>query len=318
LRIESVWRDLEANRVVGTLKRVDEAHPSAFYATRDFAGRRGLLLWASVAPIDLPKLEALDVNVIALAGEQWQVFIWLKDPEFAHLFSLLCDDLMESSRSLPPADVPTHVAVRLTRWRRLFAVGKSNVLPANELRGLIGELAVLNDSFDWMSPADAVTAWQGPLDAPQDFAFAGAVVEVKTVGPTALRARVGSTDQLDAPYASRLVLAIVIVAPAAIGAANGISVPQYIEGIRGTLQAYPLAADEFESRLRAAGYQDDPDYGAEWFRIDGVRYFSVSREFPRIVRSDLMPGIYDAAYEVELSAITSFETVLWKETFYSE
>jgi hypothetical protein len=310
LSAEAAWRDLEADRAVGTLKRIDETHASAFYATRDFEGRRGMLLVAPTEPPELPQLKALDIKVITDANGNWQIYIWLANDECAPLFALLCEDLMESSRSLSPAQTPAYIASRLGRWRRLFEAGASNILPPAELRGLIGELAVLRECFERMSPADAVVAWRGPLNAPQDFAFSDMLIETKTAGPTALRVRISSADQLDAPYSPQLILALVLLAPAAVDIASGFSVATYVEEISASLRPYPHAAEEFASRLRAAGYSGHPDYAKERFRIDGIRYFIVSHGFPRLVRSDLMAGITDASYDIELSAIAPFETVV--------
>lgn len=307
--VNDAWNELEAAGAVGTLKRLDENHRCALYATHDFSRRRGLLIIAPSEPPAFPQLKALEITTIA-DGNGWHTYIWLANPDLAHLFGPLCQDLVDSSRASDPAQATAHISLRLARWRRLFESGTSNTLPQGELRGLIGELAVLSESFERTSPAEAVLAWQGPLGGPQDFAFENMLIEAKTVGPTARRVQIASAHQLDASYSAQLILAVVLLAPAALDVSSGFAVSDFVAELYERLRSFPNALGEFASRLRAAGYSGHPDYANERFRLDGIRYFEVSHEFPRIVRSDLMSGITDASYEIELSVIAPFETVL--------
>jgi hypothetical protein len=310
LNIDSAWADLEADHSLGTLKRVDESHPSAFYATRDFEGRRGLLLISSTQPPRFAQLRAVETKVIQIERDGWQTYIWLCDSDLAPIFSLLCRDLMECSQDSPEVRTPALIAGRIARWRRMFEAGKSNTLPPTELRGLVGELTVLREALDRMPVADAVLGWQGPLDAPQDFAFAAMLIEVKTVGPTALRARIGSADQLDVEKERRLLLGLVRLEPATLETVGKFAVSELVADIRSKLEPWAEATFEFGSRLIAAGYNGHPDYSKEYFRIGSVRYYCVEESFPRLVRADLMPGIADASYEIALSTISDFECAL--------
>jgi hypothetical protein len=259
---------------------------------------------------DLSHLESLEISCEYQGDGRWRTCVWLKKDELQALFGAFVDDLISSSRALPKREVGKFTIARIARWRRLFELGSSNMMPLSELRGLVGELAVLLDAFTRYSPGDAVQAWCGPLDAPQDFAFADVKIEVKTVGPTALRARITSVDQLDVPVEQNLLLAVVSLAAAATDDVMGFGITQYISDIRLRLLNYPHEADEFESRLRAAGYDDHPDYATVRFRLDGIRYFDVTKGFPRLIRGNLMHGIADASYEIELSALSQYQRLL--------
>jgi putative PD-(D/E)XK family protein DUF4420 len=308
--VELVWKELERAKALGSYRRIDDTHPGDFYGALDFAGRRGLLLLTDLRPTSLPVLKALDICATQRDNGRWQTTIWLTDQELAVLFTALCDDVLASSRTYTPNQISNHLSARLARWHRLLESGTRGILPINELRGLIGELAILRDCFRRMNPADAVEAWQGPLDAPQDFAFADMLIEAKTVGPTALRVRISSVDQLEMPYGPKLMLAVILLAPAAVDVASGFAVNEFVGSIRLELQGLDHAIAEFDSRLRASGYAEHPSYAEVRFRIDGLRYFAVDEGFPRLLRSDLMPGIADASYDVELAAIAPFERVL--------
>jgi hypothetical protein len=307
LKIEEAWAGLEADLAVGTLIRVDEAHPSAFYATRDFDGRRGLLLITREPPLELPALRAVEIRITTDNAGHTQLFLWLNNPELASIFALLCDDLIESSTGCDPDHALQFVARRLLRWKRLFEAGKPEILSGSELRGFIGELAVLRESFAWLNPASAVLAWRGPLDAPQDFAFPGLLMEAKTTGPTSLRVRINSSDQLDAAAGTELALALVLLAAAASDAVGAFTAPSLIAELMESCRPFPGVCEELLSLLRAAGYTPHPDYAGQYFRVDEIRYSRVEGGFPRLVRSDLMPGIADASYDIHRSAMAPYE-----------
>ena len=307
--INAAWQALEASGQLGTLKRIDPSHTSAFYATRDFIGRRGLLLVTPIRPKVSFQLKALDV-VTVHEVDGWHLYIWLTNPELLALFCVVCNDLLESCRSQPDSEIPTVILLRLQRWRKLLEAGSSGLLTVAELRGLIGELVVFRDFIPRAGAAECVLAWRGPLDAPQDFAFEHAAIEVKTIGPSAVRVRINSVHQLDDTLKNNLLLAIVKLAPVSVEAMSGFSVSECIAEIRNALNSFPQARDEFESRLRAAGYIDNHEYEQYRFRVDDFRYFSVQPAFPRLTPADLMPGIADASYDIDLSSLASFEVVL--------
>lgn len=308
--IETLWNALRKGVELGGGRRVDELHPADLYAALDAAGRAGLVLVTSARPPSPPPFEAVEVTVNERADGRWALGVWLRSDALSSLFARLCDDLVESSRGIPPAGAAGYILSRLVRWRRLLETGDSAVLGTTELRGLMGELIVLQRCLDLWPAAEVVHNWVGPLDAPQDFTLSLLRIEAKTIRPGAGSVRISSADQLDVADAA-LLLSVVTLASVSHGG-DGISVATLVAQIRERLvhdgPAGLLA--EFDSRLAAAGYLDVPEYEQRTFRVEALRFFEVHGTFPRLRRSDLPYGVVHAAYEISLSVCAPFETDL--------
>lgn len=306
--IEELWDALEQEGQPGGARRVDEAHPCDLYAGLDANGRRGLILITDSVPPGPPRFEAVDVVTSQRHDQRWSLAIWLGVQALLPPFSRLCQDLIEASREIDPAGAAGFLLTRLARWRRLLEPG-SGALSIFELRGLAGELVVLDQCLRLWSPSEAIDAWVGPLDAPQDFALPSLWIEAKATLPTASVITITSVDQLD--VTGRLLLAVVMLANVSADS-PGVSPASLVERIRRQLigSGSPNALLEFDSKLATLGYADDPVYSETMFRIDRIRYFDVADGFPAIRRRDLPSGVAEAIYDVELSACAAYETSL--------
>jgi hypothetical protein len=87
------------------------------------------------------------------------------------------------------------------------------------------------------------------------------------------------------------------------GQGEGFTAPQLMSETRDSLGRLGSERTvlEFESRLAAVGYQDELNGGVE-FRLDGIQYFNVRDDFPRIRRSELLDGVVEAGYDISLTA----------------
>jgi hypothetical protein len=236
--------------------------------------------------------------------------VWLRSDALSSIFARLCDDLVESSRGIPPGGAAGYILSRLVRWRRLLETGDSPMLGTTELRGLMGELIVLQRCLDFWPAADVVQSWVGPLEAPQDFTLPSLRIEAKSIRPGAGTVRISSADQLDVADAD-LLLCVITLASVTTGA-EGISVADLVGGIRERLahDDAPGLLLEFDSRLAAAGYVDLPEYEQRSFRVEAIRFFEVDGTFPRLRRADLPYGVSEASYEIVLGVCAPFETDL--------
>ena len=67
----------------------------------------------------------------------------------------------------------------------------------SKLRGLVGELLILEMCLDLWPTEDVASGWTGPLGGPQDFVLPGRRIEVKTTFASARSVHITSVDQLD-------------------------------------------------------------------------------------------------------------------------
>ena len=86
----------------------------------------------------------------------------------------------------------------IRRWKT-FLSGRSQLLSAEEVRGLFAELTFLLELIDRQaSTTAAVEAWLGPEKSHQDFIFGNTAVEIKSLsGTERSTVRISSEDQLE-------------------------------------------------------------------------------------------------------------------------
>ena len=92
-------------------------------AAIDSQGHRGLVLVSADQPPDGPTLEAVEVTASRREDGRWALGIWLREPGLMAVFSQLCTDLVESSRSAPPNAAAGFLLARLLRWGELLERG---------------------------------------------------------------------------------------------------------------------------------------------------------------------------------------------------
>jgi hypothetical protein len=198
MRIEEPWTSLR-REAVEAQRRVDVAHPLDLYADFEQPDRPGLILFCDERPNDAPPLKAIGIDRRRRQDGRWSMRVFLEEPRVLPVFAELCRDIIEYTRQAVRRGQPSGlVLARIERWRSLMQprlVG----LSAAQLRGLIGELLVLDrELLPILEPDEAVSAWTGPLGTSQDFRLPdGRKLEVKAVERQADRVQINGLDQLD-------------------------------------------------------------------------------------------------------------------------
>ena len=308
--IEALWSALDTSGEIGGARRVDTTHNCDLYAALDATGRPGLVLVSSVQPPAPTPFEAVEVTVTQRTDSRWSLGIWLRLPALRDQFARLCEELVDVSRRIAPDAAAGFLLSQLLRWRRLLEAGSGTTLSPTELRGLIGELLVLQLCLDHWSAAEVIAAWVGPLAAQQDFTLPSLRIEVKTIRPGSATARISSVDQLDVEDAD-LFLAVVTLAsiiPGTLGLSPAGLIAEIRDRLARTAGAGPVL--DFDSRLAAGGYVAQSAYEQQMFRSEAIRFFDVHGAFPRLRRVDLPPGVAEVSYDIELGHCAAFETTL--------
>jgi hypothetical protein len=66
----------------------------------------------------------------------------------------------------------------------------------------------------------------------------------------------------------------------------------------------------FRRRLDTVGYLPDPLYSKPMFRLDGIEYFDVSGDFPRIRRNHVAAGIEKLVYDLMVGSCVPYKSSL--------
>jgi hypothetical protein len=187
---------------------------------------------------------------------------------------------------------------RVRGWQDFMKAGSSAMGPEAEL-GLAGELIFLDTIIKaGVSSAFAMSAWVGPLNAPQDFVLGTGAVEVKsTLASAGFRAKIGSLEQLDNSLRTPLFLGAARFAETASGA----TLPELAAVVRNSMSQSLTADNAFKDRLFAAGYIDaHADRYTRRFVLSELRILEVHSGFPRITLGTAPAGVLRAAYEIDI------------------
>jgi hypothetical protein len=295
----------------GVFTRIDEVHPVGIFLGLE-GGQRAVLIVCSKQPPEPPSLTAIHVEVRSRQHGEWALVLRLARPDLKALFTRLVEDLAGATRQRPE-DAGDVVISRLARWQRLLSRGELGVLEDHELRGLAAELDfLLREAIVAVGLRAAVASWVGPYAAPKDFVFDRVEVEVKAVHRQQRLISISSLEQLsDTNLPLYLWSRTVDLGIAAQGGAN--SFAAFVARVREAVAYDILAAEALEDRLRAAGYQDRPEYMTRTVHFGPTMCFRVAGEFPRLQRGLVSPAVVTCCYEIATADLDPFRVGTWRE-----
>src|SRR4051812_12314578 len=168
--IEQLWNDLRTTSGGSRQRRIDASHPLDLYADFEAPDRPGLVAVCKTRATDTRSLRALSIEQGVRADGRWSLRIVLNEPQLLPVFAALCRDIIAYTRTgIDETTLASAVIRRIDRWRSLLE-RDSTGLGEPVLRGLIGELFVLESQLlPTLAPGAAMKAWMGPQGFPQDF-----------------------------------------------------------------------------------------------------------------------------------------------------
>ncbi len=315
---ENPWRDISLPDIASSVnaRRVDADLLWDFFWARG-ADRCVLLTLrhaARSAPVTpLPRLSDLEVTLSPTDDSGTRILaLKLLDLGQQDIFYTLCLDIIAASeQAKSEADAVSVALMRTWRWCHLLRSGGSALLSAEEQKGLMGELLVLERLLlPQVGASAAVTAWRGPLDSPKDFEIGRVAIEAKARrGGGAPFVTIASEDQLDESGVDALFLYVVELSEASENAIDGLTVHDVADRIRKHLFSLdPGASGVFETLLLAAGLRPEDDYSNYRWLERASSLYLVTGEFPRIVRREIRSGVSHVRYSVSLAECEPFVT----------
>lgn len=232
--------------------------------------------------------------------------IYLLDNDLKDIFSLFIQNILEDiAESVTENEAVTKTLHVISKWKKLFDKINFNGLTTEQQKGLIGELLFINYLLDnRKSSATILNAWTGPDFEDKDFAFGGIGIEIKLTSSKYPKIKITNEGQLDSQNLNRLYLILYTVEDVK---ENGFSLNSLIEQ---TQQKFSANIDElkfFKERLMLLGYfEEHKDHYNKMYSLKKIYTYSVSEEFPKIIKSKLPIGVYNTSYFIELSAVENF------------
>jgi hypothetical protein len=315
---EADWAGLEAGDLdhgVVTRRLLPHSGHDIFLAVQRPADRRMLLLRVPAAAAEafvrrhgeLPQTRGIQLAFTGAVDGHRDLRMALTADDRAEVFNPLIADVADTAGAATGSTAALEAAVgRFLHWRHLLQSIADTGLSPEARRGLFGELAVLRDHLlPELSHASAVGSWTGPKGANQDFQLPSVAIEVKAgsgLQPGSIL--VANERQLDATGTGRLLLAYLAVDERRGG--SGESLNAIVDSLRATLSPGP--GSTFDDLLIRVGFlrADRALYEEPRYTVRARTFWHVTGDFPRIVETDLRPGVSQCRYRISTVGLDQY------------
>lgn len=237
-------------------------------------------------------------------NRKWQFILKLLEPSLEANFSILCSQIVNGIDEKNVSDGGGYLAGQIARWTSLMR--KSMALGPETERGLFGELCILQQAIIRYGERNAVAAWVGPEDAPQDFLFEDGAAEVKTLFEKAGEIKISSLDQLD-PVTESLYLVVVGLAQNE----TGFTLAEKVNELKEKFIEDPEIVVIFEEKLMNLGFSEKLGKVGSTTKYSTVScqwYDASAEDFPALRRRDVDASILKANYSLAVVSISEFKT----------
>ncbi|MFZ6746480.1 PD-(D/E)XK motif protein [Undibacterium sp. JH2W] len=316
-KLNDAWIDLLHVAPVARLYRTKllsaEVSLNILVAVRATDNAPCLILQTSVAPHALFELGGMRFQLIS-DDTGTLLVLSLEDDSRRDLFSTICADVVAAASQEDDIEALDQFLARLDAWRQFLRDCRSG-LSRSDTIGLIGELLVLEQLLSISSKH--LSTWQAPNDGLHDFHRDGHALEAKTSLGPASSITISKLDQLDTSGLRRLDLLNVRL----IEAPEGRSLQNIITTIAERLPDEG-ARRTFKNALLRRGLMPDDNAALLTPKVElrTIVTYTVSQNFPRLVRMNLPIAITEASYTLDVRSLAPFsiDTDSTIDTFVKE
>lgn len=262
------------------------------YKKKEFSATDGLEVSTEFFEND----EKKDAIVLKLVkGDYFEVF-----------FTLVQDLLFYTNEKTKEEEFIESFFSRLGIWELFFKNADARGMGPEKQRGLFGELYFLNEVLLPNLGKDSLHLWVGPEQASHDIQAGDVAVEIKTSAMTkSEKIHISSERQLDDQGFKNL---FVYQLSIAVRRNFHPTLVDMINAVREKINKDGTLLIHFNNLLLKEGYIDRHKslYESEGFHVEKVNQYKVEDGFPRLIGSDMLPGLGSLKYTVDLSSIEKF------------
>lgn len=310
VNIKSIWETQKPTGDIIIKTRIEDIpHLHCYAATNHITGQH-LYIMSVSKNVEIPELKNYRFKGVEIFPVETDDFcelnIYLLDNDLKDIFSLFIQNILEDiAESVTENEAVTKTLNVISKWKKLFDKINFNGLTTEQQKGLIGELLFINYLLDnRKSSATILNAWTGPDFEDKDFVFGATGVEIKLTSSKYPKLKITNEGQLDAQNLNELFL---ILYTAEDVKENGFTLNSLIDQTQQKLSANIDELKFFGERLMLLGYfVDDKEHYNKMYSLKKTYSYSVSDEFPKIIKSQLPVGVYNTSYFIELSAVENF------------
>ena len=310
VNIKSIWETQKPTGDIIIKTRIEDiAHLNCYAATNHITGQH-LYIMSVSKNVEIPELKnyrfkGVEIFIVETDISR-ELNIYLLDNDLKDIFSLFIQNILEDiAESVTENEAVTKTLNVISKWKKLFDKINFNGLSLEQQKGLIGELLFINYlSEHRKSPTTILNAWTGPDFEDKDFVFGATGVEIKLTSSKYPKIKITNEGQLDAQNLNELFLILYTVEDVK---ENGFTLNSLIEQTQQKLSANIDELKFFNERLMLLGYfEEDKEHYNKMYSLKKTYSYSVSEEFPKIIKSQLPIGVYNTSYFIELSAVENF------------
>ena len=228
--------------------------------------------------------------------------LMLADLKARDIFALLATDIATTAeRGDTPAAKISAILNRIALWHRFFK-NRTEKLSIEEIRGLIGELSVLESLLTTNGVDSCLDAWKGPQGELHDFRMTNYRIEVKTWSNDSLpRIFISDPSQIVADNMYPIWIAAVQISKNEI---TGRTLSNWVKTLANSMDAsqrelyYSLLADYGFIEVQSELYTDR-------YAVIQTIFYLVTPSFPRIDPKVIPLAICSVKYAIELNALAN-------------
>ena len=310
VNIKSIWETQKPTGDIIIKTRIEDiSHLNCFAATNHITGQHLYIMTVS-KNVEIPELKNYRYKGVEIfpieTGDFCELNIYLLDNDLKDIFSLFIQNILEDiAESVTENEAVTKTLNVISKWKKPFDKINFNGLSLEQQKGLIGELLFINYLLEQgKSSTTLLNAWTGPDFEDKDFVFGATGVEMKLTSSKYPKIKITNEGQLDAQNLNKLFL---ILYTAEDVKENGFTLNSLVEQTQAKLSANIDELKFFNERLMLLGYfEEDKEHYNKMYSLKKTYSYSVSEEFPKIIKSQLPIGVYNTSYFIELSAVENF------------
>ena len=230
-------------------------------------------------------------------------FLQAANSDLNDVFAIVAKDILDNLKMQKDAEKwAVSLRRRIEKWREFFKNPANHRLSDKNVIGLFGELTFIKELRS-NGVEIASDLWNGPIKSAQDFQGERVAIEVKTASSNSLEyVHISSEMQLDDAALEVLYLVAYRVER---NDATGTSLPELIKLVSEDLNDQQRL--RFQANLTCLGYsEEDASYYSKRYSLKECQAYRVEDGFPRILRSDLLQGIMDITYRLNLKTCEEF------------
>lgn len=317
--LKTAWDKLEKNNEFESgyvrLRIEPQAGCDIFVALKKPGNDRCLLLEVNKnsVPSDLhyPQSNCFEVfanDVSSQSINKVRFTLKLKNAQYSDVFdALILDQVKHISDKEDQKWATKEFFSRLAKWQTFFQ-NFTEGLSIEAQKGLYGELWFLrNVLIPKLGEYNSIFSWTGPSGTNQDFQIPNYAIEIKTTSGMKNEVHISNVRQLDNSDLRKLYLVHLSVETKLAGAQ---SLNDLIDDIKQSLHKnFEINFSVFEEKLMESGYLDAhrSRYEDTKYIIRKTDYYDVKNDFPRIVESNIMNGIGEVRYVIDLASCQTYK-----------